>query len=288
MWITPSGEQKPSAISYTEKISRRPEDYRVLERMPLDRESIPKKFEGTGKPVKSIVILDTETTGLEKSDIIELGIVRCSIDSANCLCSVDEVFDEFNDPGYDIPSEITAMTGITNDMVRGKHIDESSISHILRDDPVIVVYNAEYDRPLFEKLFSNDCHKWVCSMRYYDWYEKGFGTKKLELLLEREGFFFNAHRAYMDCLAVAFMLHRVPESLSEILKPRIKITATNCPYECKDALKERGYRWNGAKWSTTLTNNIDEEMKFLNELYLSGYMATKQEVDQRTAFKTTV
>ena len=309
MWITPSGEQKPPASAYVEKITRRPEDYRVLERMPLDKESIPVRFENAGEPVKSIAILDTETTGLGDADVIELGIVRCGVDSSNCLSSIDEIFDEFNDPGHEIPPEITELTGISDDMVKGKRLNESKVSHILRDDPVIVVHNAGYDRPLFEKVFPSDDHRWVCSMEYYDWYKKGFAAKKLERLLELEGFFFEAHRAYMDCLAVAFMLRRVPESLSAILKPRVKITAVGSPFRVKDVLKERGYQWDGKTWSTILVNEMDEyeayrevldyeeilhyghanvyeEMAFLKELYPEGHGAASREIDQRKEFKT--
>ena len=66
--------------------------------------------------------------------------------------------------------------------------------------------------------------------------------------MQQEGFFFDAHRAYTDCLAVAFMLHRVPESLNEILKPRVKVTAVGSPYEVKDILKGRGYKWNNGDY----------------------------------------
>ena len=285
MWITPSGEQRPGADAYVKKIARQPRDYRVMERMPLDVGSIPVRFDGVGEPVKSVVILDTETTGLDEADVIELGMIRCGVDASNRLCSIDEVFDGFNDPGYAIPPPITKLTGITDEMVKGKCLDEAEIRHVLRDDPVIIVHNAAYDRPLFEKLFPDDDHMWACSMDYYDWYGNGFATKKLEILLEREGFFFDAHRAYMDCLAVAFMLHRVPESLDKILKPRVKITAWGSPFETKDILKARGYRWNGRVWSTILVNGVDEEMAFLKKLYINGQEATAQEVDQRTIFK---
>ena len=285
MWTTPSGNQRLPANTYIKNIAQRPDDYRVIERMPLDNESVPVKFDGTGKPVRSIAILDTETTGIKDADVIELGIIRCGVDEFNHLCSIDEIYDEFNDPGCDIPSEITKLTGITDTMVKGKRLNEAKVNHILRDDPVIVVHNAAYDRPLFEKLFPDDNHKWVCSMEYYDWYNRGFGTKKLELLLEREGFFFDAHRAYMDCFAVAYMLHLVPESLDEILKPRTKISAWGCPYGKKDRLKDRGYKWDGTVWSTILPDNLDEEMEFLKELYTDGDKAKRQNVDPRVMFK---
>ena len=260
MWSTPSGNKRPSADAYIEKIAKRPEDYRVLERMPLDQRLVPLKFDGVGEPVKPIVILDTETTGLDDADVIELGMIRCGVDGSNRLCSIDEMLNGFNDPGYDIPPLITELTGITNEMVKGKSLDKTKVRHILRDDPIVVVHNAAYDRPLFEKLFPGDNHRWVCSLEYYDWYGRGFATKNLAMLLEREGFFFNAHRAYMDCLAVAFMLNLVPESLNEILRPRVKITAVGSPISVKDDLRKRGYKWdiNNKVWFKTVVDELDE------------------------------
>ena len=97
MWFTPSGGQRPDASSYVDKIAERPEDYRVLERLPLDEKSVPEKFKGAGEPVRWVAILDTETTGFGPDDrVLELAIVRCGIDVSGNLCSVDEMLDEFN------------------------------------------------------------------------------------------------------------------------------------------------------------------------------------------------
>lgn len=286
MWITPSGNQRPNADFYVDKVVKRPEDYRVLERMPFDKESIPVKFKDTGKPVKWITILDTETTGLTSdAEVLELAIVRCGVDASDHLCSLDEVVDEFNDPGFEIPAEVSDLTGITDNMVRNKSVDIAKVNHVLRDDPVVIAHNAKFDRPFFEKLFKDDCHKWACSMEYFDWYGRGFGTRKLGMLLEREGFFFDAHRAYMDCLAVAFMLYLVPESLKEILKPRIKITAGGNSFDVKEILKERGYTfdWNKKVWHITRLSGVNEEMAFLKNLYPDGSLSTKE--DNRVVFK---
>ena len=113
-------------------------------------------------------------------------------------------------------------------MVKGRHITESKVKHMLRDDLVIIAHSAKFDRPKFESLFPGDDHRWTCSLDYYDWPK--FGTKKLEILLHLEGFFFDAHRAYLDCLALAFMMHRVPECLTEILRPQVRISAVGSPF----------------------------------------------------------
>ena len=95
--------------------SRAPEDYRVLERLPLDEKSVPEKFKGAGEPVRWVVILDTETTGFGPDDrVLELAIVRCGIDASGNLCSVDEMLDEFNDPGFEIPAGRCSRLWIRN------------------------------------------------------------------------------------------------------------------------------------------------------------------------------
>ena len=184
-WITPSDNQRPDAGDYAIKMAERPEDYRILEHMPLDENSVPVTFNGAGKPVQQIAIIDTETTGLEPdAEILELAVIRCGMDDSGNLCSIDEMLDEFNDPGVKIPVKVSELTDITDEMVRGKSIDMGKVGHILRDDPVIIAHNAKFDRPFFEKVCPHDDHEWACSVQYCDWSEKGFPGKNLGILLQ--------------------------------------------------------------------------------------------------------
>ena len=293
MWITPSGNQRQNAGSYADKIVKQPGNYRVLERLPFGKESIPVRFKDSGEPVRWVAILDTETTGFgPDAEVLELAIIRCGVDGSGHLCSVDEVLDEFNDPGFEIPAEVGELTGITNDMVHGKSVDRAKVEHILRGDPVMVAHNARFDRPFFEKLFPDDGHKWACSMEYCDWQERGFSGKSLGCLVQQEGFFFDAHRAYMDCLAVAALLRVVPESLAEILTPPARVTAGGNSFDVKESLKARRYRWNNINriWYKVVLGGVTgqkakQEMEFLKDLYRDGCMSTCEDIDQRREFK---
>ena len=293
VWFTPSGGQRPDASSYADKIVKQPGNYRVLERLPFDKESIPVRFKDSGEPVRWVAILDTETTGFgSDAEVLELAIIRCGIDASGNLCSVDEMLDEFNDPGFEIPAEVSALTGITDDMVRGKRVDRAKVEHILRGDPVMVAHNARFDRPFFEKLFPDDDHKWACSMEYCDWQGRGFSGKSLSCLVQQEGFFFDAHRAYMDCLAVASLLRVVPESLAEILTPPAKVVAGGNSFDVKESLKARRYRWNNINrvWYKVVLGGVagqkvKHEMEFLKDLYRDGCMSTCEDIDQRMEFK---
>ena len=89
------------------------------------------------------VVFDIETTGLssENDRIIEIGAVK--IEKGKIV----DRFNEFVNPGIDIPYKITELTGITNDMVE----DAKSISEILPKflefvkSSVVVAHNASFD-----------------------------------------------------------------------------------------------------------------------------------------------
>ena len=86
------------------------------------------------------------------------------------------------------------------------------------------------------------------------WAEAGYEGTKLGYLAQASGFFYDRHRAIHDCLATIELLARpMPSSgttaLAQLLQrarePTWRIWAENSPYDFKDILKARGYRWNG-------------------------------------------
>ena len=108
-------------------------------------------------PKKIGVFLDIEATGLSFDDdkLIELGMVKFEYSDDGRIFRILDKFNEYQDPGVDISSFITELTGITNEMVRGKHIDESSVSKFLADVDLIIAHNAQFDRAFFETTFPN-------------------------------------------------------------------------------------------------------------------------------------
>lgn len=90
-------------------------------------------------------------------------------------------------------------------------------------------------------------------MRGIDWGQEGIESRKLEFIAYRLGFFFDGHRAINDCLAGIHVLsHKLPISEMPVLKAMLdrarekdcRVWALRSPFESKDILKERGYRWN--------------------------------------------
>ncbi|MDD2499016.1 MAG: 3'-5' exonuclease, partial [Desulfitobacteriaceae bacterium] len=94
------------------------------------------------------VVIDLETTGFnnKREKIIEIGAVR--IDEGR----ITDEFSTLLNPECEIPEEITILTGITEDMVRGKPTI-SQVTSILEDflgDAVLIAHNADFDRGLLE------------------------------------------------------------------------------------------------------------------------------------------
>lgn len=278
-------------------------DYRVVRRI------VPRKvfLEGDGRVLSKGVVVDTETTGTnpDKDAIIELGMVLFEFDpETGEAYRVLESFDQLEEPGFPIPAESTAVHGITDDMVAGKRIDEVAVARFLADVSLVVAHNSRFDRvflekrlPIFESL------PWGCSFAQVDWSGEGIASAKLDYIAYQHGFFYEAHRAEGDCFALLEILQqRLPKSGELVLKSILnglgqksyKVYATGSPFETKDTLKARGYRWDGDKkcWHNTLTGDeaVKAEVAWLKSEIYSGKSA-KVEIEVQnclTRFSTRV
>lgn len=259
-----------------EQLAQHP-DYRVLRRLQ-PREVF--QAATPGQRVARGVVLDTETTGfdVENDRVIELGMLLFEFDAATGeVLRVLRTFDALEDPGFPIPPASTEIHHITDDMVRGQRINDADVAQVLDGVSVVVAHNAGFDRPFVEArwpLFA-DLH-WACSLKDIDWRQEGFGSAKLDYLLYTQGLFHDAHRAEADCWALLEILSRtLPQSqqtglltlLEKLREPQQKIYAIGSPFETKDKLKARGYRWSADLrcWSRVVSGEAayDAELAWL-------------------------
>ncbi len=257
--------------------------YRVLQKL------VPRPIAPSARPEFPLrgIILDTETTGLSarKDEIIEIGLVAFTFDAAGNIGDVTGIYGGLRQPSGCIPPEITKLTGITDDMVAGQVIDIDAVQALVEPADLIIAHNAGFDRPFceaFSPLFSGKA--WACSNSEIDWSARGYEGTKLGYLVGQAGYFHDGHRAIDDCFALLEVLARdvsgtASTAFAELYEAsqtsRVRIFAENSPFDLKDNLKSRGYRWSDgtdgrpkAWWIEVGEDALDEELRYLrSEIY---------------------
>ena len=253
-------------------------DYRVIRRLKPRLEWPAAGEQG----VCRVVVLDTETTGLDQSrdKIMELALLRVDVDLASGLpVGAVQVYDGLEDPGMPIPREVQEITGITPAMVQGQRLDEVRIAELLAGADLVIAHNAGFDRPFAEARLDQFRHlAWACSFADIPWKAQGRRSAKLESLAQELGWFYDAHRAEMDCHALlAVLAHDLPvlphtglaHLVEQAAKPSYRVMASIDPFDAKDLLKARGYRWNAEQkvWSTRVGDSkaLQAEFDWLKE-----------------------
>ena len=235
-------------------------------------------------PKKIGVFLDIEATGLSCTEdkLIELGMVKFEYSADGRIFRILEEFNGYQDPGRNISPFITGLTGISDDMVKGQNIDEGAVSEYLEDVDLIIAHNAKFDRSFFETTFPTSKPKaWACSMFDVNWNQEAVVSFKLEYIAYKYDFFYEGHRAIIDCLVGIHILSQelynskqlvFKQLLDNAMQPRFKLWAKNAAYAHKDLLRSRKYRWethpdHGFKaWSIELPENqVEDEINYLKE-----------------------
>jgi DNA polymerase-3 subunit epsilon len=216
----------------------------------------PKVDAPPGIELKQALFVDVETTGLDhqSDEIIELAMVPFTYGPDGHIYEVKEPFQRLNEPSKPISAEITRLTGITDEMVAGQVIDPAEVEAFAKDAVLVIAHNAGFDRRFVEKLTPSFALKgWACSQSQIDWAGEDLEGTRLSYLVAAAGYFYDKHRAMNDCLAAIELLAApLPVSrgtglnmlLDNARKPTWRIWAENSPFDLKDVLKARGYRWN--------------------------------------------
>lgn len=258
--------------------AREADGCRILHRLEV-REGPTGEGDADAPFVASVV--DVETTGIdhERDAVIQLALRRFRYDRAGVITRIDRPYSWLEDPGRSIPPEITRMTGISDEMVRGQEIDAGAVERMLRNSAVVIAHNAEFDRKWIERRVPEAAGlAWACSMAEIDWQARGFDGRKLGFLVMQCGWWFEAHRADADVDAViALLRHRFDDgrtALQDLVEtaaePSWIVRARGAAFEVKDRLRGRGYRWDADRkvWS----KHVREADRIAEEFWLAGHV----------------
>ena len=261
-------------------------EYRVLRRLRraarIDRATLP-------AGAREALALDLETTGLDHAvDVpIEVGLVRFAYDADGRILGVTDDLSALEDPGRPLTDEVVRITGITDADLAGQRFPDAAVARLLDGVGLVIAHNAGFDRPFAERRWPAFADKhWGCSLREIDWRAvDGYEGGGLGALLTAHGQFFGAHRAVEDGYALVELLgHALPAHKTTAFNAlrlsarqvTVRVWAVGSPFDAKDRLKARGYRWNpdGKAWWTDVAEEaLDEECAWLrSEAYPRGRM----------------
>jgi DNA polymerase-3 subunit epsilon len=240
--------------------------------------------EGSG-PIHRFLFVDVESTGLQPGidRLIEFAAAGVDVQVASGrIVAHHGTTTWLEDPGCPIPAEITQLTGIRDEDVAGQKIPEDEVRALFADASVVVAHNARFDRSMsmarFAWLKDESMPPWACSLHQIDW--KGYGHRHANLgnLAMDHGFFYQGHRATIDVEALIKLLTFSPDDgsapylcdlIADVRQPYFLLAASGTPFEAKDELKARGFRWDAEQkhWFTSLPEpQLECELAWVEEL----------------------
>ncbi len=218
---------------------------------------------------ENILILDTETTGLdnENDDCLEVGSILFNVKSRSVLAQQSFLLPvEINNAEKinNIPAEITRLPQPLSEAIK-------YFESLVRVSDVIVAHNAEFDMKWFGLRKLPQIEKqWICTMDDITWpAERQLKNRPSvrDLALAYGVPVWNAHRALTDCIYLSEVFKRCSELeqlLIRALEPKVLLRA-EISYEERYLAKNAGFRWNDAikgAWSRKMSRRDMQKLEF--------------------------
>ena len=176
---------------------------------------------------KNYTVLDLETTGLNPSTdlIIEFAAIKV------CNGNVADTFQSLCDPGFPIPPQIEAITGITSEMVRFSPNPRSVLPDFLDfvGDDFVIGHNVLFDVRFIAASNGEFKNKYIDTMKIFRKLHPNLLHHRLSDMVDFYGKQNeSAHRALSDCFATQacfeamhqeiLSLHQCEENFLKTLK----------------------------------------------------------------------
>ena len=220
------------------------------------------------------VVFDTETTGFNaggEDQMIEIGAVKI------CGDEIVDRFDELIDPKRPLPSKITELTCITDEMLKGKDTEENVTKRFLEwaGDLPMVAHNAKFDISFIEMAmkkynlgtFTNTVIDTLELSRTLD---QGFARHGLSALVKRYNVAWDEdahHRADYDAEGTA---HVFSKMLQKLTSQNYKAISDLDKLVSKEEIHKFGrtYHFNAIAMNKTGLKNLFKIISLANTTYL--------------------
>ena len=231
--------------------------------------STAQKVAAESETVRTLLIIDTETTGLDPQldHCLEVGVILFDVPSRQVLAQ----------HSFLLPVEANAAEAINRIPAAATNLPQpwrpalSYLQSLLDAADVLVAHNAAFDRQWFGRGHLPATDKpWLCSMEEMRWPAERLLRSRpsvRDLALAYEIPVWAAHRALTDCIYLAEVFRRcedLEQLLERGLEPR-QLMRAQVSYDDRHLARDAGFRWNepvkGA-WARRLSEREARDLDF--------------------------
>src|SRR6267154_2654884 len=204
--------------------------------------------------MENILIIDTETTGLDpsKGNVIEIAGIFYNIPTRSILSQVSTLYRADENPAYEINRiEVKALQSISESMNR---YSETLLVNMMYECDAIVAHNAEFDKKWIETIInfqqiSRD-KKWICTKNDVIWpIRKGIPLNLIHICADLGVPIVHTHRALDDCLLLLSAIESV-DDIDHLLDKSGRgrmIYHAHVGYDQRQIVKDAGFQWDNVK-----------------------------------------
>ena len=221
--------------------------------------------------MKKILILDTETTGLDPADgavVIELAAILFDVELRDVIAQCSVLLPSVSNAAEHVNRIKPELTRSAPDLMPPMLKAFYGMAH---EADYVLAHNADFDRKWFGdggSLPALDL-RWICSMDDVEWprNSRRGRTSVVSLALDYGVPVWAAHRALTDCVYLAEVMKREPDLtklLIQALEPR-KVYVSMLPYEERQQCKDAGFVWDQIvpkAWAKKMRPTEAEKLEF--------------------------
>lgn len=200
-----------------------------------------------------LLILDTETTGLDPKDSATIE-VACTLFDIDANAAVDT----FSALVFSTTNAAEAINRIPVSLLQQGRSSTDVWPHVMalaKSADAIVAHRAEFDRG-FVPSDLRTLRPWICSKFEIEWPRGEAGAHLVHLALAHGVPVFSAHRALADVdtlvrtFQAAAAMTDVRAMLARAMRPRVLVQAM-VGYDDREKAKTAGFAWDGAskRWT---------------------------------------
>lgn len=231
----------------------------------------------------SFSLLDTETTGMGPDDeLFMISVTRYIANEDFTKVRKLATYTGYQLPKVPIPDDFM-VEGITREFLATQSVDVMRVQSLLAGARVIT-HNARFDRRYTRKVLGSlDTNNvWICSLKDTPWEEYHVFAKSLLALATSIPVWISDshHSADYDVEALLWILLQnfngiIPlQYLVTTPMNKVRIYAKFSPFESKDELKARGYKWDAGEhrswWKDFNPSDTLSEIEYLKNNVYNG------------------